>query len=140
MFAGLRLNRWAAASYYLFWQAYAGALAPGRFRRLFGPARALRALLLLLRATGFVERRGETLRPSRRGFDLYHDLERLVTYRFIEPLWGAMMREHRDPAARRGIATDLDWLRPRPEAPLAERLLGHSARALARAGLAEARA
>ena len=37
-------------------------------------------------------RRGYRL--TRRGFDAYHDLERLVTYQLIEPLWAEMLTEH----------------------------------------------
>jgi oxygen-independent coproporphyrinogen-3 oxidase len=37
-------------------------------------------------------------RLGRRGFDLYHDVERLVTYQLIEPLWAQMLAEHGDDA------------------------------------------
>ena len=33
-------------------------------------------------------------RLGTRAFDLYHDLERLVTYQLIEPLWAQMLAEH----------------------------------------------
>lgn len=33
-------------------------------------------------------------RLGARAFDLYHDLERLVTYQLIEPLWAQMLAEH----------------------------------------------
>ncbi len=62
-------------------------------------------------------------RLGRRGFDVYHDLERLVTYQLIEPLWAQMLAEHGDDAgwatperARHArawtIASNL-WERPR---------------------------
>ena len=62
-------------------------------------------------------------RLGRRGFDVYHDLERLVTYQLIEPLWAQMLAEHGDDAgwatpeqARHArawtLASDL-WERPR---------------------------
>ncbi len=47
-------------------------------------------------------------RLGARSFDVYHDLERLVTYQLIEPLWAQMLAEHDDPGwaaperARRG--------------------------------------
>jgi len=47
------------------------------------------------RALGVLQRRDGRLALTRRGFDRYHDLERRVTYRFIEPLWAEMMAEHR---------------------------------------------
>jgi menaquinone C8-methyltransferase len=37
-------------------------------------------------------------RLGRRGFDLYHDVERLITYQLIEPLWAQMLAEHGDDA------------------------------------------
>lgn len=53
-------------------------------------------------------------RLGRRGFDLYHDVERLITYQLIEPLWAQMLREHGQAAswatpdrARRGRAWDV---------------------------------
>jgi coproporphyrinogen III oxidase-like Fe-S oxidoreductase len=38
---------------------------------------------------------GHRLGP--RAFDVYHDLERWVTYHLIEPLWAEMLTEHDDP-------------------------------------------
>ena len=38
---------------------------------------------------------GHRLGP--RAFDVYHDLERWVTYHLIEPLWAEMLAEHTDP-------------------------------------------
>lgn len=35
-------------------------------------------------------------RLGARAFDAYHDLERLVTYQLIEPLWAQMLAEHGD--------------------------------------------
>jgi coproporphyrinogen III oxidase-like Fe-S oxidoreductase len=35
-------------------------------------------------------------RLGERHFDVYHDLERLVTYHLIEPLWAQMLAEHDD--------------------------------------------
>ena len=49
---------------------------------------------------------GYALTP--RGFDRYHDLERTVTYRLIEPLWGQMLEEH----AREGASAT--WATPCP--------------------------
>ncbi len=62
-------------------------------------------------------------RLGRRGYDLYHDIERLVTYQLIEPLWAQMLAEHGPSAgwatperARHGRAWALAsavWERPR---------------------------
>jgi coproporphyrinogen III oxidase-like Fe-S oxidoreductase len=41
-------------------------------------------------------------RMGARGFDVYHDLERLVTYQLIEPLWAQMLAEN----------DDADWATP----------------------------
>jgi hypothetical protein len=46
-------------------------------------------------ALGLLEQQsGGAYRMTARGYDAYHDAERLVTYRLIEPLWGRMMTEH----------------------------------------------
>jgi hypothetical protein len=50
------------------------------------------------RGLGLLERRDGHLALTSRGFDRYHDLERRVTYRFIEPLWAEMVAEHRGEA------------------------------------------
>ncbi len=90
-----RLRPAAGAAYYLFWQAYAGGFDPDRARALFPSARWVTTLASGLgRALGLAERRDACLALTRRGFDRYHDLERRVTYRFIEPLWEEMMAEH----------------------------------------------
>ena len=49
-------------------------------------------------------------RLTPRGFDVYHDLERLVTYQFIEPLWAEMLTEHlAEPGAAEGRVR---WVAP----------------------------
>jgi hypothetical protein len=89
------LRPWAGSAYYLFWQAYAGGFDPGRVRALFPSAGwvagAAAGLGLVL---GLAEGSDGRLSLTGRGFDRYHDLERRVTYRFIEPLWEEMMAEH----------------------------------------------
>jgi oxygen-independent coproporphyrinogen-3 oxidase len=55
-----------------------------------------------------------------KGFDTYHDLERLVTYELIEPLWAEMLKEHTSPGAapdltggaRAGGGGGSHWARP----------------------------
>ncbi len=94
-----RLRPAAGAAYYLFWQAYAGGFDPGRARALFPSAGWVVALASGLgRGLGLAERENGRLTLTRRGFDCYHDLERRITYRFIEPLWEEMMAEHRSEA------------------------------------------
>lgn len=84
-----------SAIYYLFWQAYTGRIDAERTRELFPRPVVLRTLLRVLAWTGHVRLvpSGASLTP--RGYDLYHDLERRVTYGLIEPLWAEMMQEHR---------------------------------------------
>ncbi len=53
-----------------------------------------RAALVPALGFGWLRADAGSLRLTRRGFDVYHDLERAVTYQFIEPLWGEMLREH----------------------------------------------
>jgi len=92
----LRLGRWAGAGYESFWQAYAGSVRPAVLAEAYGPAVgvAARVGLAPLRCGGLLTRRGEELHLTPRGFDAFHDLERMVTYQLIEPLWGEMLREH----------------------------------------------
>ena len=91
----LHLGRAAGAAYDVFWQAYAGAVGPSALTEVYGKdvAAVVRAALEPARWARLV-RRDEGLRLTGRGFDLYHDLERLVTYQLIEPLWAEMLREH----------------------------------------------
>lgn len=105
----LHLGRWGGAAYESFWQAYAGSISPEVLAASYGRdvALAARAGLAPMRWAGLVRRDGADLRLTASGFDVYHDLERAVTYQFIEPLWAEMLREHaagwaRPAQARRG--------------------------------------
>jgi coproporphyrinogen III oxidase-like Fe-S oxidoreductase len=89
-----RLRPAAGAAYYLFWQAYAGGFHPRRVQALFPEGGWLApAACILGRALGWLERHDGRCLLTPRGFDRYHDLERWVTYRFIEPLWGELRSE-----------------------------------------------
>lgn len=101
----LHLGRWGGAAYDAFWQAYAGgvdrdALTRSYGRVVTGVVRAGFAPLLL---AGMVRPRPGGYALTARGFDTYHDLERFVTYQFIEPLWAEMLAEHAaEPGASEG--------------------------------------
>jgi oxygen-independent coproporphyrinogen-3 oxidase len=88
----------AASAYRTFWQAYTGAMpAQPDDRFLRSPVSEC--------ARGVVRRVDGELRLTPAGYDLYHDLERWVTYHLIEPLWAEMMAEQRAaPAVREGAA------------------------------------
>ena len=104
----LHLGRWAGAAYDAFWQAYGGGLDFGMLRDSYGGAisAAGKGLALPPLMTGAATRRGEGIRLTRRGFGGYHDLERLVTYHFIEPLWAEILAEHlAEPGAGEGRAS-----------------------------------
>jgi oxygen-independent coproporphyrinogen-3 oxidase len=92
----LHLGRWAGAAYEAFWQAYAGRVSPAVLAEAYG--RDVGVLVWAgfapARWAGLVTRLDGELRLTRKGFDVYHDLERAVTYQFIEPLWAEMLREH----------------------------------------------
>lgn len=81
----------SGAAYYLFWRLYEGRIDRARFRDLFGKSieRAFPWFIGFLVVGGFAVRRGDdyVLTPS--GLDMYHTLERWVTYQFIEPSWAA---------------------------------------------------
>jgi oxygen-independent coproporphyrinogen-3 oxidase len=89
------LGRLASSAYFAFWQAYAGRVEPRVLREHFGalPAAAWRAALSVLAGCGLGRRSNGAFTLTRRGLEVYHDLERWVTYRYIEPLWGEMMQE-----------------------------------------------
>jgi hypothetical protein len=83
----LHLGPAAGMAYDTFWQAYAGTIATGALAADFGGwARLLRPALATLTAAGLVTRDDGLYHLTARGFDRYHDLERWVTYHFIEPL------------------------------------------------------
>ena len=44
-----------------------------------------------MKHAGYLRRDGEGYRLTTAGYDRYHDLERWVTYRYIEPLWAELM-------------------------------------------------
>ena len=89
-----KLGTATAAAYYLFWQLYTGKLRPGRFAQHFPGETALSLGLDALRIAGYVQQEGGDYCLTDSGYDAYHDLERWVTYTFIEPVWADMMREH----------------------------------------------
>jgi oxygen-independent coproporphyrinogen-3 oxidase len=92
----LHLGRPAGMAYDTFWQAYAGTISPAALRADYGAwVGPLRAALTPLVASGLLTRHDGTYRLTARGFDRYHDLERWVTYHFIEPLWAEMLTEHK---------------------------------------------
>jgi len=98
----LHLGRWAGAAYDAFWQAYAGRLAAPR--TWVGWDAVARTTLPVLVAAGLVVRDDGAFALTPRGFDRYHDLERWVTYRLIEPLWAEMLAEHGAEGGRAGWA------------------------------------
>jgi oxygen-independent coproporphyrinogen-3 oxidase len=89
-----RLSPTAAAAYRTFWQAYTGSIPLGSGDPLLAHPLAA-AARLTSRALRWTRREDGRLELTPAGYDRYHDLERWVTYRFIEPLWAEMMEEHR---------------------------------------------
>jgi oxygen-independent coproporphyrinogen-3 oxidase len=98
----LHLGAVGGLAYDAFWQAYAGRIYPAQLRGAYGAwAHGLPPALAPLRALGLLHREPApddagpvTYALTPRGFDRYHDLERSVTYRLIEPLWAQMLAEH----------------------------------------------
>lgn len=103
----------AGAWYEAFWQAYSGAVDLATLDAAYGAAGGtVRAAMLLARAAGLVAPVDGVLRLTARGYDVFHDLERGVTYRLIEPLWAQMLREHEADAERGPSARDRGWAVP----------------------------
>ncbi|HEY3437651.1 MAG TPA: radical SAM protein, partial [Actinotalea sp.] len=92
------------AWYEAFWQAYSGAVDVTALARAYGATGGgpVRTAMLAARAAGLVVPDHGVLRLTPRGYDVFHDLERAVTYRLIEPLWAQMLREHEPAAADDG--------------------------------------
>jgi oxygen-independent coproporphyrinogen-3 oxidase len=92
----LHLGRWAGAAYEAFWQAYSGRISPATLAAAYGHdvGAVVRATLAPARRASLLAGPDGDLRLTARGYDAYHDLERAVTYAFIEPLWAEMLREH----------------------------------------------
>lgn len=103
----LHLGKWSGAAYDVFWQAYAGGIDLDSLAGSYGRQVATVAGLGLspLVPAGLVRRVPSGYRLTERGFDVYPDLERFVTYQFIEPLWAEMLQEHAtEPGAAQGRA------------------------------------
>ncbi len=95
----LRLGVLHAAAFHLFWRLYTGRVEV-RPVSGFPGARGGAALLRLGTLSGHLRPQGRTLALTSRGYAAYHDLERWVTYRFIEPLWEALTIEAREEEGR----------------------------------------
>ncbi|CAL8972725.1 hypothetical protein CELL_01367 [Cellulomonas sp. T2.31MG-18] len=104
------LGALGGAAYEAFWQAYAGAVDPATLTAAYGLVGAgpVRGLTAVGRAAGLVRSDDGLLRLTPRGYDVFHDLERAVTYGLIEPLWAQMLREHGDVA----MQPTAGWARP----------------------------
>lgn len=89
-----RLPKELAILYWGFWQLYVGVVDQDRLEALFGGSGVLIGALRALERLGWVQRQHQRWVLTPAGRDRYHDLERWVTARFIEPLWADLMREH----------------------------------------------
>ena len=63
--------------------------------------RLVAAARLGSQALGLARSDGDAIRLTPFGYDRYHDLERIVTYSLIEPLWAEMMAEHDETESER---------------------------------------
>jgi oxygen-independent coproporphyrinogen-3 oxidase len=108
----LHLGPWAGAAYDAFWQAYSGRIDPRGLDRSFGSSvgGCARAGLATLSLAGLLRSEPDGYHLTSRGYSAYHDLERLVTYQLIEPLWAEMLTEHRT-SPDTGVAC-ADWAAP----------------------------
>lgn len=108
----MRLPASISALYYLFWRSYASRLDLRRMDELFGQRVGLvtRAVLQLFVGAGLAQLRGDEVTLTRRGRDVYHDVERWMTYHFIEPLWAGMMAEHGEARPAAGDGPDREGL------------------------------
>ena len=115
----LHLGRAAGALYELFWQSYTGTVDLGCLRQPYGAVLAdlATATFSLLARTGLVAAAPGGFRLTPRGFSLYHDLEELVTYQLIEPLWAEMLAEHELEGTPAGQPQPSSWARLERQRP-----------------------
>jgi menaquinone C8-methyltransferase len=92
----LRLPRLVSSAYAIFWQAYTGQINTSQLAHHFGPLSAIfwRTLFEIFARFRWFDKNQGIFKLTPSGRNHYHDLERWVTYRFIEPLWSEMMQEH----------------------------------------------
>lgn len=96
------LPRLLSSAYASFWQSYTGRVDVDQLTQHFGfvPGVLWRTLFEILTACRWLEKKEHTFTLTPTGRDHYHDLERWVTYHFIEPLWAKMMQEHAGTTAK----------------------------------------
>ena len=89
-----------SSAYAIFWQAYTGRIAIDQLTRQFGtiPGLLWRAIFNFFALMHWVNKQEMVYVLTKRSRDHYHDLERWVTYHFIEPLWARIMQEHAEVA------------------------------------------
>lgn len=87
-----------SSAYAAFWQAYTGKVDSDQLIQDFGevPGVLWRTLFEILASCNWLDKQQHVFSLTPVGRDHYHDLERWITYHFIEPLWSEMMQEHVD--------------------------------------------
>ena len=110
----LTLRPPADSAYYLFWQAYTGRFDLAELDRRFGhlPALLWQTAANLGARCGYLRRDGTAFHLTPDGLDRYHDFERWVTYRYIEPLWAEMSPSRGCEAAARSRREQTDVQAP----------------------------
>lgn len=105
----LVLPRLLSSAYAVFWQTYTGQINAYQLSHHFGPLPGIfwRMLFEVFARCHWFDKKEGVFELTPTGRDHYHDLERWVTYRFIEPLWSEMMQEH-IPRTRKWQEYDLE--------------------------------
>lgn len=90
------LPRLISSFYATFWQAYTGQVSLDQLIQDFGilPGALWRTVFEILTSCHWLDKNQNVFKLTAIGRDHYHDLERWVTYHFIEPLWSEMIQEH----------------------------------------------
>jgi len=93
----IKMGRFSAILYYSFWALYGGRLDLGSVEEDFGrlPLR-MRCLLHSAIARGYLERKKDIVKPTRKGTRKLHIIEEWLTYNFIDRIWTDLRREARD--------------------------------------------
>ena len=84
-----------SSAYAAFWQMYTGQVDTNQLTQHFGvlPGVLWRTLFEILAGCHWLDKKHNIFSLTPIGRDHYHDLERWVTYHFIEPLWSEMIKE-----------------------------------------------
>ncbi|MCD6442576.1 MAG: radical SAM protein [Thermotogae bacterium] len=92
VFMWKKLGRFDSMLFHSFWRFYTGELDLKRIMKKFGSISILMGIFTIILSTiGFARIKDRKCILTSKGFNVFHDIERHVTYKYIEPLWKYML-------------------------------------------------